>query len=77
MPELPDVETFKRVLTTNALRKTIERVVVSDKRILDKLATRGSSAVLKAPRSLQRGGTASTWGWEDSNLRPNDYQHLL
>jgi formamidopyrimidine-DNA glycosylase len=38
MPELPDVETFKRVLARSALRKTIERVVVSDKRILGKLA---------------------------------------
>lgn len=38
MPELPDVETFKSVLAGNALRKTIERVVVSDKRILGGLA---------------------------------------
>lgn len=38
MPELPDVETFKRVLAKNALRKTISNVVVSDKRILGKLA---------------------------------------
>jgi formamidopyrimidine-DNA glycosylase len=38
MPELPDVETFKRVLERHALRKTIERVVVNDKRILGKLA---------------------------------------
>jgi formamidopyrimidine-DNA glycosylase len=38
MPELPDVETFKNVLTRNALRKRIARVVVSDKRILGKLA---------------------------------------
>jgi len=37
MPELPDVETFKRLLATHALRKTIERVVVNDKRILGKL----------------------------------------
>ncbi len=38
MSELPDVETFKHVLTANGPRKTIERVVVSDKRILGKLA---------------------------------------
>ena len=38
MPELPDVETFKRVLGRNALRKTIERVAVADRRILGKLA---------------------------------------
>jgi formamidopyrimidine-DNA glycosylase len=37
MPELPDVEGFKRVLAKNALRKTIDRVVVSDARILGKL----------------------------------------
>ena len=32
MPELPDVEGFKRVLAKNALRKTIDRIVVSDAR---------------------------------------------
>ena len=37
MPELPDVEGFKRVLAKNALRKTIEHVVVGDARILGKL----------------------------------------
>lgn len=40
MPELPDVEGYKRVLARNGLRRTIERVVVSDARILDKLSTR-------------------------------------
>jgi len=40
MPELPDVELFKRVLTKSALRKTIERVVVNEKRILGNLAAR-------------------------------------
>lgn len=35
---MPDVETFKRVLARSALRKTIERVVVNDKRILGELA---------------------------------------
>jgi formamidopyrimidine-DNA glycosylase len=38
MPELPDVETFKRALARTGLRKTIGRVVVSDKRILGQLA---------------------------------------
>lgn len=38
MPELPDVEAFKRLLVRNALRKTIQRVVVNDKRILGDLA---------------------------------------
>lgn len=37
MPELPDVEGFKRVLAKNALRKTIARVEVSDARILGNL----------------------------------------
>lgn len=36
MPELPDVEGFKRVLSKNGLRKRIERVSVSDPRILGK-----------------------------------------
>lgn len=40
MPELPDVEGFKRVLTKNALRKTIDRVAVSDARILGKFSVR-------------------------------------
>ena len=38
MPELPDVEGFKRMLAKNALRKTIGRVNVSDARILGKLS---------------------------------------
>jgi formamidopyrimidine-DNA glycosylase len=37
MPELPDVELYKRYLDKNALRQTIERVVVNDARILDDL----------------------------------------
>ena len=40
MPELPDVEVFKQVLARSALRKTIERVVVNDKRILGRVAAR-------------------------------------
>jgi hypothetical protein len=38
MPELPDVEGFKRVLVKNGLRKTTGRVAVSDARILGKLS---------------------------------------
>ena len=37
MPELPDVEGFKRVLAKNVLGKTIDDVDVSDARILGKL----------------------------------------
>jgi len=40
MPELPDVEGFKRMLAENALRKTIAQVVVRDARILGKLSAR-------------------------------------
>jgi len=72
MPELPDVEVFKRVLARRALRKTIGRVVVNDKRILGKLAAqtfidRLHGAKLVAARrygkhlfaSLDRGGWLS------------------
>ena len=50
MPELPDVEVFKRVLARNALRKTIERVVVNDKRILGKLAAQTFMSRLRGAR---------------------------
>jgi formamidopyrimidine-DNA glycosylase len=38
MPELPDVELYKRYLDQHALRQTIERVAVNDARILGELA---------------------------------------
>ena len=37
MPELPDVELYKRYLDQHALRQTIERVAVNDARILGEL----------------------------------------
>jgi formamidopyrimidine-DNA glycosylase len=37
MPELPDVELYKRYLDEHALRQTIERVAVNDARILGQL----------------------------------------
>ncbi len=37
MPELPDVELYKRYLDEHALRQTIERVAVNDARILGEL----------------------------------------
>ncbi len=40
MPELPDVEIFKRRLARHGLRKKIGRVAVSDPRILGKLSAR-------------------------------------
>jgi formamidopyrimidine-DNA glycosylase len=50
MPELPDVEGFKRALAGNALRKTIERVEVSDARILGKLSARTFASRLQGAR---------------------------
>jgi formamidopyrimidine-DNA glycosylase len=47
MPELPDVEGFKRVLAKSALHKTIERVVVSDARILGKFSGRTFASRLR------------------------------
>jgi formamidopyrimidine-DNA glycosylase len=52
MPELPDVEGFKRVLVKNALRKTIERVVVSDARILGKLSDRTFASRLQGAKLI-------------------------
>lgn len=53
MPELPDVERFKRVLDEHALGKTIEDVVVSDARILGDLSVRTFSARLRGSRILE------------------------
>ena len=50
MPELPDVEGFKRVLAKNALGKTIDRVVVSDARILGKLSARTFASRLRGAK---------------------------
>ena len=50
MPELPDVEGFKRVLQKNALRRTIERVVVSDSRILGRLSARAFASGLQGTK---------------------------
>jgi formamidopyrimidine-DNA glycosylase len=52
MPELPDVEGFKRVLAGNALRKTIDRVEVSDARILGKLSARTLASRLQGAKLL-------------------------
>jgi len=50
MPELPDVETFKRTLARQALGKKIARVVVDDPRILGKLSARGFSRRLSGKK---------------------------
>ena len=52
MPELPDVEGFKRLLARNALGKTIARVVVSDARILGKLSARTFASRLRGARLI-------------------------
>lgn len=46
MPELPDVERFKRLLARNALRKRIDRVIVNDARILGGMSTQAFAARL-------------------------------
>jgi formamidopyrimidine-DNA glycosylase len=50
MPELPDVELYKRYLDRHALRRTIERVVVGDARILGDLSEKAFVARLKGNR---------------------------
>jgi len=50
MPELPDVEGFKKVLEKNALKKTISAVIVSDARILGDLSVRKLAAALKGAK---------------------------
>lgn len=52
MPELPDVETFKKVMVRNALRKTIAGVVVRDARILDGCSARSFVARLRGARLI-------------------------
>ncbi len=47
-----DVEGFKRVLTKNALRKSIDRVVVSDARILGKLSVRAFVSRLQGAKLI-------------------------
>ncbi len=69
MPELPDVELYRRYLDQHALRQTVERVAVNDARILGQLSARAFSARLTGNRfedtrrhgkhllvRLQRGG---------------------
>ena len=53
MPELPDVEGFKRVLAENALGKTIAQVVVNDARILGELSVRTFSSRLRGAKLVE------------------------
>ena len=53
MPELPDVECFKRVLAKNALCKTIAQVVVSDARILGKLPVQPFTSRLRGAKLVE------------------------
>ncbi|HEX5794351.1 MAG TPA: DNA-formamidopyrimidine glycosylase family protein, partial [Geminicoccaceae bacterium] len=50
MPELPDVELFKRYLESHALRRTIRAVQVNDARILSALPAVRFAAMLKGNR---------------------------
>jgi formamidopyrimidine-DNA glycosylase len=50
MPELPDVELYKRYLDEHALGQTIERVAVNDARILGELAPKTFVARLRGNR---------------------------
>lgn len=52
MPELPDVEGFKRVLAKNGLGKTIDQVVVSDARILGALSARSFISRLRGAKLI-------------------------
>lgn len=52
MPELPDVEGFKKVLVKNALRKTIEEIVVEDARILGGASARTFAARLRGAKLM-------------------------
>ncbi|MBZ0208123.1 MAG: hypothetical protein K8F92_00495 [Hyphomicrobium sp.] len=53
MPELPDVEGFKRVLAKSALGKTIDQVVVNDARILGKLPARAFISRLNGSKLIE------------------------
>ena len=53
MPELPDVECFRRVLTKGALRKTVGQVVVSDVRILGKLSVQTLISRLRGAKLVE------------------------
>ena len=50
MPELPDVELYKRYLDKHALRQTIQRVAVNDARILGALSANTFAARLRRNR---------------------------
>jgi formamidopyrimidine-DNA glycosylase len=52
MPELPDVEAFGRRLNAGALRRTIQRVVVNDARILGGVSAAAFVRRLKGARLL-------------------------
>lgn len=47
MPELPDVETFKRYIDSTALHKTIKNAVVSNTKILENISQKALTEKLK------------------------------
>jgi len=54
MPELPDVEVFKRYLDDTSLGRTIEAVTVNDARILKGVSARDLAARLEGARPVGR-----------------------
>ena len=53
MPELPEVTGFKRYLDTNALRHTITKVTVTDKRILEEVTPQQLARTLTGKALLE------------------------
>ena len=47
MPELPDVETFRRYLDANGLHQTIEEVAVADERVVKRATPAELAAYLR------------------------------
>ena len=67
MPELPDVEHFKRVLVQNGLDRIIKSVVVKDARILGEVSAEAFTAHLRGRRlvAVRRHGKQC---WQSSML---------
>lgn len=68
MPELPEVELFKRHLDATCLGRSIRRVVINDTRILAGLSASELAQRLEGARIIEFDGTVSTF-WSISDLR--------
>ena len=64
MPELPDLEVFKRYVDSTSLHQNIETIEVKDGRVLGGVSAGDLSVVSKARNSSLRGVTASTCSWD-------------